>query len=212
MVSRRPQTSWSGLRASVTVISMREPQSIRFHLAAVFLFFFALVVVLGSFSIWRLSNFNLLSADVAEVWLPTMRALGDLNNYTSDFRAVEGGNLLSSDPSETVRAKKRWRLSTGLSRPLSASSKRSGMIPPRTELYNLFKARWERLSRDRQSRCWLCRAAIARTMHRKIYGSSLARGLHRGQRHTRPADRPGGHPALRPRVSVSPRLIIRPFG
>src|ERR1700733_8877594 len=81
---------------------MRQPQSIRFHLAAVFLLFFSLVVVLGLFSIWRLSNFDLLSADVAQVWLPTTRALGDLNNYTSDFRAIEGSNLLSSDPADAA--------------------------------------------------------------------------------------------------------------
>ena len=70
------------------------------HLTAVFLLFFLLVVVLGLFSIWRLSNFNRLSADVAEIWLPKTRALGDLNNFTSDFRAIEGSDLLSSDPSE----------------------------------------------------------------------------------------------------------------
>ena len=79
---------------------MRQPHSIRFHLTAVFLVFFLLVVVLGLFSIWRLSNFNRLSADVAELWLPNTRVLGDLNNFTSDFRAIEGSNLLSSDASE----------------------------------------------------------------------------------------------------------------
>jgi two-component system, OmpR family, sensor kinase len=81
---------------------MRQPQSIRSHLGAVFLLFFALIVILGAFSIWRLSNFDVLSADVAEVWLPTTRALGDLNNYTSDFRAFEGSELLSSDPAEAA--------------------------------------------------------------------------------------------------------------
>src|ERR1700692_3346598 len=85
---------------------MPQPHSIRFHLAAVFLLFFLLVVVLGLFSIWRLSNFNLLSADVAERWLPTTRALGDLNNYTSDFRAVEGGELLSLNPAEAAANEK----------------------------------------------------------------------------------------------------------
>src|SRR5580693_2671049 len=85
---------------------MRQPQSIRSHLAAVFLLFFALIVILGAFSIWRLSNFDALSADVAEIWLPTTRALGDLNNYTSDFRAFEGGELLSSDPSEAAATEK----------------------------------------------------------------------------------------------------------
>ena len=76
--------------------------SIRYHLAGVFIAFFLLVGVLGAFSIWRLSNFNQVSADVAEVWLPTTRALGDLNNYTSDFRAIEGSNLLSSDPADAA--------------------------------------------------------------------------------------------------------------
>ncbi len=81
---------------------MRQPRSIRFHLAAVFLLFFALVAALGAFSIWRLSNFDALSAEVAQTWLPTTRALGDLNNYTSDFRAIEGGNLLSAGAAETT--------------------------------------------------------------------------------------------------------------
>src|ERR1700742_620493 len=81
---------------------LRQPRSIRLHLAAVFLLFFALVVVLGLFSIWRLSNFNRLSADVAEIWLPTTRALGDLNNFTSDFRAIEGSDLLSTDSSDAA--------------------------------------------------------------------------------------------------------------
>src|ERR1700744_1113234 len=102
MVSPTAANVGPRLRNSATVFSTPHPQSIRFHLAAVFLFFFALVGVLGAFSIWRLSNFNQVSADVAEVWLPTTRALGDLNNYTSDFRAIEGSNLLSSAPNETA--------------------------------------------------------------------------------------------------------------
>src|SRR5271157_1673386 len=81
---------------------MWQPRSIRVHLAAVFFLFFALVAGLGAFSMWRLANFNSLSADVAEVWLPTTRALGDLNNYTSDFRAFEGSALLASSPSDAA--------------------------------------------------------------------------------------------------------------
>jgi two-component system, OmpR family, sensor kinase len=85
---------------------MRQPLSIRAQLALVFLFFFLLVVVLGSFSISRLSHFNRLSADIAELWLPNTRVLGDLNNFTSDFRAIEGSNLLSSDASEIAATEK----------------------------------------------------------------------------------------------------------
>jgi two-component system, OmpR family, sensor kinase len=74
---------------------MRQPRSIRFHLSVVFIFFFLLIFFLGMLSIARLRDFNNVSADIADVWLPNTRVLGDLNNYTSDFRAAEGNNLLA---------------------------------------------------------------------------------------------------------------------
>ena len=43
---------------------MMRPGSLNFFLAAVFVFFFLLVTVLGLFSIERLSEFNRSSADV----------------------------------------------------------------------------------------------------------------------------------------------------
>jgi two-component system OmpR family sensor kinase len=125
-----------------TVIFMRQPQSIRIHLAAVFLLFFSLVVILGSFSIWRLRNFDLLSADVAEIWLPTTRALGDLNNYTSDFRAIEGSNLLSSDPSEAAATETQM---ADLDRTIAAAEGEFERIrhdAAEDSLYSQFKARW----------------------------------------------------------------------
>src|SRR3974377_1899457 len=85
---------------------MRQPRSIRFHLAIVFLFFFLLVIVLGLFSVSRLNNFNKVSENIAELWLPNTRVLGDLNNFTSDFRAVEGSNLLALEPSEITASEK----------------------------------------------------------------------------------------------------------
>jgi two-component system, OmpR family, sensor kinase len=121
---------------------MRQPQSIRFHLTAVFLLFFLLVVVLGSFSIWRLSNFNRLSADVAEVWLPNTRALGDLNNFTSDFRAIEGSNLLSTDPSELAATEGQM---AELDRSIAEAERRFERIrrdAAENDLYGLFKQRW----------------------------------------------------------------------
>jgi signal transduction histidine kinase len=121
---------------------MRQPQSIRFHLAAVFLLFFALVVILGAFSIWRLSNFDALSTDVAEVWLPTTRALGDLNNYTSDFRAFEGSELLSSDPSEAAATEKQM---TDLDRTIADSEREFEQIrhdAAEDTLYAQFKTHW----------------------------------------------------------------------
>jgi len=121
---------------------MRQPYSIRVHLTGVFLIFFLLVVVLGSFSIWRLNNFNHLSADVAELWLPETRVLGDLNNFTSDFRAFEGGNLLSSDAAESAASEGRM---AALDRSIADAERAFERIrhdATETELYNQFKAHW----------------------------------------------------------------------
>ena len=121
---------------------MRQPHSIRFHLTAVFLVFFLLIVVLGLFSIWRLSNFNRLSADVAELWLPNIRVLGDLNNFTSDFRAIEGSNLLSSDSSETAATENQM---ADLDRSIADAERGFERIRHDTaegELYGRFKQRW----------------------------------------------------------------------
>ncbi len=121
---------------------MRQPQSIRFHLTAVFLVFFLLVVVLGLFSIWRLSNFNRLSADVAELWLPNTRVLGDLNNFTSDFRAIEGSNLIYSDPAEIAATEKQM---AELDRSIAEAERGFERIrhdSAEGELYGRFKQRW----------------------------------------------------------------------
>ena len=121
---------------------MWQPRSIRLHLAAVFLLFFALVAGLGAFSMWRLANFNSLSADVAEVWLPTTRALGDLNNYTSDFRAFEGNALLTSDPDEVAATEKQM---TELDRAIAGAERNFEHIrhdAAEAELYVQFKAHW----------------------------------------------------------------------
>ncbi len=121
---------------------MQQPQSIRFHLTAVFLLFFLLVVVLGGFSIWRLSNFSRMSADVAEVWLPNTRALGDLNNFTSDFRAIEGSNLLTTDPS--VLAETEHQMAE-LDRAIAQAERRFERIrrdSAENDLYGSFKQEW----------------------------------------------------------------------
>jgi two-component system OmpR family sensor kinase len=154
-----------------TAYFMLQPQSIRFHLAAVFLLFFTLVVVLGSFSIWRLANFNLLSADVAEIWLPTTRALGDLNNYTSDFRAVEGGNLLSSDPSEAAATEKEM---ADLDRTIATSEREFEAIrhdAAEDDLYDRFKARWNDY-RGIVNQMLVLSRSDRKDEARQIYGSS----------------------------------------
>jgi two-component system, OmpR family, sensor kinase len=121
---------------------MRNPRSIRFHLSLVFIFFFLLIFLLGMLSIARLREFNGVSADIAEVWLPMTRVLGDLNNYTSDFRAAEGNDLLSAEPAETEAIEKEM---VELDRAISEAQTGYEKIRHDAEeraYYNLFRERW----------------------------------------------------------------------
>src|SRR5580700_1753022 len=79
---------------------MRRTRSIAARLSLVFIFLFLLVILLGLFGLGSLSYFNGVSSQVQDRWLPSTRALGDLNNFTSDFRAAEAASLLVANPGE----------------------------------------------------------------------------------------------------------------
>src|ERR1700746_976485 len=122
--------------------AMRQLRSIRFRLSAVFFFFFLLVLVLGLFSIDRLSDFNRVSADIRDRWLPNTRLLGDLNNFTSDFRAAEGRYLLSQTPADLAATEKEMeQLDLFLGR-ARQSYERIRNDRDESRLYERFKAQW----------------------------------------------------------------------
>jgi len=121
---------------------MTNPQSIRVRLSAVFLFFFVLVIVLGLFSLGRLSDFNRVSADIRELWLANTRILGDLNNHTSDFRAAEGTLLLSSTSSEVAASRQEMQELDALVAQAEAGWERLRHDPADADLYRQFKALW----------------------------------------------------------------------
>lgn len=120
---------------------MRHPRSIIFHLAVVFILFFLLIIFLGMLSIARLRDFNGVSADIAEVWLPNTGALGDLNNYTSDFRAAEGNNLLAAGAERAAIEREMVELDRAISL-AQASYERIPHDPEERDLYTGFRARW----------------------------------------------------------------------
>ncbi len=70
--------------------------SLRFRFSSVFLLVLLVVLVLGLFTIWRLTDYHRFSADVRDRYFRTTQDIGDLNNYTSDFRAAEATGLLVS--------------------------------------------------------------------------------------------------------------------
>src|SRR5271166_550981 len=121
---------------------MRQPRSIRFHLSLVFFLFFLLVIVLGLFSISRLTDFNKVSTGIADVWLPNTRILGDLNNFTSDFRATEGRDLLSSSASQIATTKGEIELLDRLIAQAQRSYEQLHHDAVETDLYGQFKDRW----------------------------------------------------------------------
>ncbi len=76
---------------------MKNWNSIRFRISAAFVLFLMLVLVLGLFSIRQLGMVNHVSSDIRNRWLQSTRIIGDLNNYTSDYRAAEASYILSTD-------------------------------------------------------------------------------------------------------------------
>ena len=79
---------------------MKYRHSLGGRLSLLFLLLFATIVVLGLASAWSLSNSNEVSTDVRDRWLPNTRLLGDLNNFTSDYRTAEADSLLVSTAAE----------------------------------------------------------------------------------------------------------------
>lgn len=119
-----------------------QTRSLNFRLSLVFLFFFLLVIVLGLFCVQRLSEFNRSSADIRDFWLPNTRFIGDLDNFTSDFRAAEGRHLLSSTPPEAdTSAKEIGDLDRSITQAQSGYESLRHW-PAGTDFYAQFKVSW----------------------------------------------------------------------
>jgi signal transduction histidine kinase len=127
---------------------MRQSRSIRFHLSAVFFLFFLLVAVLGLFSVLRLSDFDKVASDVVDLWLPNTRVLGDLNNFTSDFRAAEGTTLLSRDAAERAAAEREMGELDRAIADAEASYETIRHDAAESALYARFKAQWRDYRRE----------------------------------------------------------------
>ena len=139
---------------------MRQPGSIRFHLSAVFFFFFLLVAVLGLFSIMRLHGFDRVSSDIVDLWLPNTRALGDLNNFTSDFRAAEGSSLLATRPGDVAAIEREMGELDGAIAEAQARYERIRHDAAESALYARFKAHGTadpRAQNRRRARAGACR-------------------------------------------------------
>jgi two-component system, OmpR family, sensor kinase len=78
---------------------MAQTRSIQVHFSLVFLLVLLFVVVLGLFGLWDLNDYHAMTADIRDRYLPNTQFIGDLNNFTSDFRAAEATALVTSTSS-----------------------------------------------------------------------------------------------------------------
>jgi two-component system, OmpR family, sensor kinase len=121
---------------------MRRALSIRARLSAVFIFLFLLVIVLGFESLNSLSYVNDASAQIRDRWLPSTRALGDLNNLTTDFPAAEAAMLRSNNPSERDAIERRMSNMDGDVAAAELAYRRIHHDAKDDALFEQFAARW----------------------------------------------------------------------
>src|SRR5208283_5287994 len=121
---------------------MRRAHSIKARLSLVFLFFFMLVIVLGLESLRSLNYVNDASAQIRVRWLPSTRALGDLNNLTTDFPAAETAMVRASTESERATTEQQM---ADLDRGITAAQLAYRQIrhdATEIDLYTRFESRW----------------------------------------------------------------------
>lgn len=121
---------------------MRRARSIRARLSLVFLFLLLLIIALGLQSLRSLGNVNDASAQIRDRWLPSTHALGDLNNYTTDFPAADAALLRAAGSSEAAAT---LRQMADLDRRIAAAQRAYRQIahdPGEDDLYRRFETQW----------------------------------------------------------------------
>jgi signal transduction histidine kinase len=127
--------------------NMKRTRSIKARLACVFLMLFLLVILIGIEALHSLSSVNDASSQIRLRWLPSTSALGDLNNYTTDFPAAEAALAHAGGVLETEAIKRQME---HLDRDISAAQRAYEQIrhdPAEAELYGRFAGSWSEYRR-----------------------------------------------------------------
>jgi methyl-accepting chemotaxis protein len=77
--------------------------TIRSKLIAAFALVFVLLAGLGAFALLELETVNRTSAELGVTWLPSVRAVGNLNAKIAEFRIAEGAHLLAGTDEEKAK-------------------------------------------------------------------------------------------------------------
>jgi two-component system, OmpR family, sensor kinase len=139
---------------------MKRAQSITVRLSLIFLFLLLLMTVLGLESLRSLSDSNQVAAQIRDRWLPSTRALGDLNNFTTDFPAAEGTALRAHTVAERAAAQQQI---DDLDRNISLAQRAYQSIPHdagETDLDARFQSAWSNYRRIATARRSADRAGL----------------------------------------------------
>ncbi len=101
-----------------------------------------LALALGVFSVASLRTVDSASAQIRDRWLQSVRFLGDVTNYTSDFRGAEADRLLARTPADAAAAD---RAVANLDRIISVSRRNYESLPhsgTEAELWRDFEGYW----------------------------------------------------------------------
>jgi len=150
---------------------MSKVRSIRFRLLSVFFLGIVLVLVLGLISLWRLTGYHVIAANIRDVYLPNTQFLGDLNNFTSDFRAAEAAALLAVSSAD--RDDNRAEIE-GLDRRITLAEHSYEHVPndpSEQDLFRDFAEKW-RLYRQKAGEVLTLSAASHPAEARDLYGKA----------------------------------------
>lgn len=83
---------------------------------AAFVLLFCILIGFSLVGLMRVDEFNNESSAIRERWLKSTRYLGDLNNHTSDFRAMEATSLIAPPPETSGLGTEAKRLDDAIER------------------------------------------------------------------------------------------------
>ncbi len=121
----------------------RRFASLQARLSLISLLTFAMIAAFGLLTIRMFNQVNVLTDELRQVWLPSTRLLGDLNNATSDDRAAEGDALLASDEAARVNAARQIARLHAAVIAAKQAYERIPHSPEEVALYQRFRTAWE---------------------------------------------------------------------
>lgn len=120
------------------------PRSLRFQLSMGFILVLAVLVAFGGIGLKQLIDVNDQSELIRGHWLQSTRVLGDINNYTSDFRAAEASRLLANDPTTILAAERDLATLDQKIATAITNYERLPHVQFESDLFERFKKQWTR--------------------------------------------------------------------